>query len=124
MTFENRLPLTIILNIGLHDAGANRIGAKAFAKAASAAAFYFAAESIRAEQQQSASEPTAVIELTVEPQNLLALEFIADQLCQTLRQDAVAFTVDGTGHLLGPKAAEWGGQFNAEYFLLPSWHAA
>ena len=121
MSFENRLPLTIILNIGLHSAGSDRKAPGAFGKAVSAAAVYFAAESIRAEQQQSASEPTAVIEIQALPHNLLALEYIADQLCQTLRQDAVAFTVGGAGHLLGPKAAEWGGVFNPEFFLLPSW---
>ena len=121
MTFENRLPLTIILNIGLHSAGSDRKAPGAFGKAVSAAAVYFAAETIRAEQQQSASEPTAVIELTAEPQNLLALEYIADNLCKLLNQDCIAFTVDGQGYLLGPKAADWGGKFNPEYFLTPSW---
>jgi len=121
MSFENRLPLTIIINIGLFNAGSDRKAPGAFGKAVSAAAVYFAAEAIRAEQQESASEPTAVIEIQALPHNLLALEYIADNICKLLNQDCIAFTVDGTGHLLGPKAADWGGKFNPEYFLLPSW---
>lgn len=121
MSFENRRPLTIILNIGLNAAGSDRKAPGAFGKAVSAAAVYFAAETIRAEQQQSASEPTAVIEIQALPHNLLPLEYIAEQACKLLNQDCIAFTVDGAGYLLGPKAAEWGGVFNPEFFLLPSW---
>lgn len=121
MSFENRLPLTIIINIGLFNAGSDRKAPGAFGKAVSAAAVYFAAEAIRAEQQESASEPTAVIEIQALPHNLLALEYIADNICKLLNQDCIAFTVDGTGHLLGPKAADWGGKFNPQYFLTPSW---
>jgi hypothetical protein len=38
-------------------------------------------------------------------------------VCFDLGQDAIAYTVDGTGYLVGPKAEDWGGAFNPEYFI-------
>lgn len=34
-----------------------------------------------------------------------------------LHQDAIAYTLDGVGYLVGPKAEDWGGAFNPEYFI-------
>lgn len=34
-----------------------------------------------------------------------------------LLQDAIAYTLDGVGYLVGPKAEDWGGAFNPEYFI-------
>lgn len=38
-------------------------------------------------------------------------------VCEALQQDAIAYTVDGTGYLVGPKAEDWGGLFIPEYFI-------
>lgn len=38
-------------------------------------------------------------------------------VCEALSQDAIAYTVNGTGYLVGPKAEDWGGEFNPEYFI-------
>lgn len=38
-------------------------------------------------------------------------------VCEALQQDAIAYTVNGTGYLVGPKAEDWGGLFIPEYFI-------
>src|SRR5690606_5371713 len=38
-------------------------------------------------------------------------------VCEALQQDAIAYKVNGTGYLVGPKAEDWGGEFKQEYFL-------
>lgn len=38
-------------------------------------------------------------------------------VCEALQQDAIAYTVNGKGFLVGPKATEWGGEFIPEYFI-------
>lgn len=38
-------------------------------------------------------------------------------VCEALQQDAIAYTLNGTGYLVGPKAEDWGGEFKQEYFL-------
>lgn len=37
--------------------------------------------------------------------------------CVTLEQDCIAYTQSNEGFLIGPKAADWGGTFNPEYFI-------
>lgn len=44
-------------------------------------------------------------------------EAAVNAVCLALRQDAIAYTVDGTGYLIGPKAEDWGGAFNQDYFI-------
>lgn len=44
-------------------------------------------------------------------------EAAVHMVCLQLSQDAIAYTVDGTGYLVGPKAEDWGGEFNPEYFI-------
>lgn len=43
-------------------------------------------------------------------------------VCEALKQDAIAYKVVHApgayvGFLVGPKAEDWGGEFNAEYFI-------
>lgn len=37
--------------------------------------------------------------------------------CQVLQQDCIAYKINDTGYLVGPKADAWGGEFNQDYFL-------
>ena len=36
---------------------------------------------------------------------------------ERLKQDCIAYTANGEGFLVGPKASDWGGVFNPEYFI-------
>lgn len=113
----------ITLNIGLFPSGQINKRPNAFGRAVALAAVLLKAADIRAEERQSQSEPTAVITLTstLAPERI---ESAVNEICQLLRQDAVALVVDGKGCLYGPKAADWGGEFIPGYFLLPSWVGA
>lgn len=80
---------------------------------------------IRTELRMSNTELTMVVELETTVTNLPNR---VHTLCLALHQDAIAWT---TGHgdiakrlgfLTGPKAADWGGEFNHEFFLNPSWY--
>lgn len=39
------------------------------------------------------------------------------QVSERLYQDCIAYTANGEGFLIGPKASDWGGAFNPEYFI-------
>lgn len=68
---------------------------------------------------QSDSETTYVIQANfLASPAAVALRLIVHGLCEDLEQDAIAYKVGGTGFLVGPKAADWGGEFNPEYFIL------
>lgn len=41
------------------------------------------------------------------------------QLSETLEQDCIAAKVQGHGLLIGPRAGEWGGVFNPDYWEAP-----
>lgn len=38
-------------------------------------------------------------------------------VCEALQQDAIAYTLNGTGYLVGPKADDWGDVFLQEHFI-------
>jgi hypothetical protein len=65
---------------------------------------------------ESDSEPTVVAVIDGPDMDIAKA---VNQLCLTLSQDAIAYTVDGEGHMEGPKAAEWG-PFNPTYFVQPN----
>lgn len=70
--------------------------------------------------RQSATERTACIVLTVA--DAADLHGPIMDLCYLLEQDAIAGRVFGNhpyDFLIGPKAAEWGGTFNPDYWLDP-----
>jgi len=69
------------------------------------------------EVRESTTEPTAVVVLRA-AENFDAAGAIA-RLAVELGQEAIAFTVDGIGALVGPQAERWGA-FNPEFFLLPT----
>ena len=113
----------ITLNIGLFPSGQINKLPNAFGRAVASAAVLLKAADIRAEERQSQSEPTAIIELTSTLESA-RIESAITNLCNLLQQDAVALIIDGKGALYGPKAADWGGKFIPGYFLLPSWVGA
>ena len=78
----------------------------------------FEPSALRTEVRQSATERTLVVELDTK---VCCLENRVHTLCLALNQDAIAWSLDGIGFLTGPKAADWGGSFNPEFFLSPSW---
>lgn len=43
--------------------------------------------------------------------------WVVYDVSEALQQDAIAYTMNGTGFLVGPKATEWGGEFIPEYFI-------
>ncbi len=45
------------------------------------------------------------------------VERAVNDLSIALRQDCIAYTHNGKGYLVGPKAADWGGEFNPAYFI-------
>lgn len=69
------------------------------------------------EVRESTTEPTAIVVLRA-AENFDAAGAIA-RLAVELGQEAIAFTVDGIGALVGPQAERWGA-FNPEFFLLPT----
>ena len=77
---------------------------------------------IRTELAISHSELTLVVELDTV---VVDLPNRVHTLCLALDQDAIAWTVGhgdrALGFLTGPRAVDWGGEFNPEYFLVPSW---
>ena len=69
------------------------------------------------------TEPTIVVSFDVEPTDHNQLRSWVEALCITLHQGAIAYRVDpregfedAQGFLVGPRAAEWGGEFNEAYF--------
>lgn len=113
----------ITLNVGLNPSarfGEIKTPLNIFGRSIAAVAVLLHATSIRAEQQPSATEQTAVIELYT-PFDLGYTEEQITKVCNLLAQDCIAFRFnDDAGHLVGPFAESWGA-FNSEYFLTPSW---
>lgn len=64
--------------------------------------------------KQSNTEATFIPELS---RSLTKKELFT--LSKNLKQDAIAQLSDGIGLLEGPKAADWGGKFNPEYYINP-----
>lgn len=65
----------------------------------------------------SDTETTLIVEADSLPLQSLNHKGAVYVLCQALNQDAIAYTLNDAGYLVGPKAADWGGEFNPEYFL-------
>lgn len=107
---------TLILNIGL--AVGNDVPAGQLVKSLKYVVELFIPTELRTEIRQSASEPTLVVELET---FAILLNDRLDLLARALDQDAVAGLLNGEGFLIGPKAADWGGAFNPEFFVEPSW---
>lgn len=68
------------------------------------------------EVMRSASEETSVIVL-----DCYVDDALLNVLCDQLQQDAIAAfdTAEGVGRVVGPRASEWG-EFNPDYFLMPT----
>jgi len=125
--FGQQAPVNdVLLNVGLWASGSKKEQKNVVSKTLAAIAFHFKPFWFRAEiaTANETGEPTLVIHLRTINLSVDA-RFAAnvDVLCNVLLQDCIAFTVDGEGYLLGPKAGDWGGKFNAYYFILPSWSA-
>ena len=73
-------------------------------------------EIISIHAHQSASEPTLVVVMDAATE--AAASKAVRELCADLEQDAIAYTLDGKGHMDGPRAAAWG-PFNPAYFINP-----
>lgn len=104
-----------ILNIGLHVGDPKNGGYKMSEADVRDALGRHGAAVTGFEVQTSDTEPTAVVSLKrgFSPEHL-------GRLSIGLKQDAIAQRrEDGSGDLEGPKAADWGGKFNPEYFLMP-----
>ena len=106
----------LTLNIGL-NVGAS-VPAGQLSRTIAALAHTFDPLFLRTELQSSATELTLVVELDTIALNIPARIF---SLCEELGQDAIACTINDLGFLFGPKAADWGGEFNPSFFLSPSW---
>lgn len=65
---------------------------------------------------KSSTETTYVIKV-VDCEHPAGHEEAVFAVCLRLQQDAIAYTVDGVGYLVGPKAEDWGGEFKQEYFI-------
>lgn len=102
--------MTTILNIGLNIEG-KPFWTLSDAILAVNAVLPITAFVTKSQVSQSATEQTAVIELT-HP----LTEKEANAICYVLKQDCIAQLANGEGVLWGPKADEWG-PFNPEYFL-------
>lgn len=72
----------------------------------------FNVEVKKATTQTSDSEPTYIPELS---RPLTEQELY--RLSEILEQDAIAHHTGDAGMLAGPKAADWGGEFNPEYYM-------
>lgn len=84
--------------------------------------------SVEVQVRTSDTEDTAIVELKgivytgpVMPDVTPQARFrdMLYNLCHTLRQDCIAALINGEGFLVGPYADAWG-EFNADYFLMPT----
>lgn len=101
-----------LLNVGMHISDENG-GGKLTPQDVKDAVAERDAEVTHHEVHNSNTEPTMVARLNrpLEPDELHGLS-------ARLRQDAIAQrTADGQGRLEGPKAEDWGGAYNPDYFL-------
>ena len=110
---------TIHLNIGLNIAGVETLQMPQIAVALEAA---LPGMEIRESYiRQSSTERTACIVIRWAGAYDAFGRGIM-HLCDLLQQEAIAGRVFGAGRrdfLIGPKAAEWGGTFNPDYWLDP-----
>ena len=109
------------LNIGLKAGKEGK--SYAIGRAIATIAYYFNPSKMQTEAQVAGSgEDTAVIEIESEVYPLSVI----NSICKVLDQDCIAFQLmqdDGRtmGFLVGPNTEPYGGAFNAEYWLSPSW---
>jgi hypothetical protein len=107
--------MKLILNIGLDVTASAPIAAHVALEIVKANGFIVSSHKV----VQSDTEPTLVVEAIVADN--LSLEHGCYQTAVELRQDCIAVYVPlwRYGRLVGPCAAAWG-QFNPEFFILPS----
>lgn len=104
--------MQVLLNIGLKSTKKN-IGVGSVLRALAGASFNVAEYNV----QHSSTEPTVVAQATFTGAKSL-LRTCAFLTALHLHQDCVALLIDGQeGHLIGPKAEEWG-EFDPAQFLL------
>jgi hypothetical protein len=105
---------TIILNIGLN------IGPDAIRGTVDLSSLFKALKVLNvtsARVRMSNTEPTLVVHTEEDANNIVEdMDRIAGFLCHVAQQEAIAYTIDGVGYMVGPKASEWG-PFNASYFI-------
>lgn len=109
--------MSLVFNIGLQVGSIEPHGQ--LVRSIKFLAELFEPSSLRSEIRQSATERTLVVELN---SSVCDLANRVHTLCLALYQDAISWTANGHGFLTGPKAADWGGEFNPEFFLNPSWY--
>lgn len=66
---------------------------------------------------ESTTETTVVVESSGIPATGPNVRQRVYYTCQALNQDAIAYKINDQGYLVGPKAAEWGGEFKQEFFI-------
>jgi hypothetical protein len=107
------LPGTQVWNIGLNVKGGEPLSTEQVLSTLRNAGL----DPEQYEVKQSDTEPTLVAVLPETDDETV------EQVARELSQEAIAVqNADGSGKLLGPRAAEWG-DFNPEFFLLPSKNA-
>lgn len=115
---------TLLLNIGLHVSADNSPSGQPFTLSAREAlaviedALKFDGQpcDIDFRTYVSDTEPTLVLSIPVDLDAATVADAVAD-LAAFLLQDAIAYTLDGVGNLVGPNAEQWG-PFNPAYFIL------
>lgn len=99
------------LNVGLQSDTLGRIPSQqALSCVRQAFGVYIDATYVRSD-----TEPTLVVSVFDQP----SLQSKVFELAERLGQDCIAFVQGGVGQLIGPRAAAWG-EFNPEFFFLPS----
>ena len=108
--------MKLILNIGLDVNATSTIAATVALEIAKANGMIIGKHKVI----QSDTEPTLVIE-GLYAGHMVDLTKHMHQIARDLQQDCIAVyqPLRGAGHLVGPKAIKWG-QFNPEFFFLPS----
>lgn len=105
---------TIILNIGL-NIGPD--GVRGTVDVARVLTVLRVLKVVSARVRMSNTEPTLVVHIEDRATNIVDdMDRIATFLCTIAKQEAIAYTIDGVGYMVGPKAAEWG-PFKPAYFI-------
>ena len=109
---------TVVLNVGLNVSESNNDGrAMVLDRMAVQEAVIYRLTGVQAlaTEALSSTEPTAVIRLKTDL-DARQVEGIVNYLAARFKQDAIAYTFNGVGYMVGPNAAKWGA-FNPNYFI-------
>lgn len=108
------------LNIGLNVAGKPTLNAAAVCREVITEFKPFIAGPRFFNVQTAASgEETVTAAIIVQRIGDVELNFAIHRLCDMFQQDCIAGIYGKLGFLIGPNTADYGGEFNAEYWLEP-----